>query len=52
MSRTLRKKRKSDKIIRDGDIQYVSSGCKHHNSCNYCRRNRTFSSKKRSPIIG
>ena len=42
MSRTFRKKRKSDKIIRDGERQYASSSCHHHGSCDYCKNNRTF----------
>ena len=42
MSRTFRKKRKSDKIIRDGDRQYAATSCRHHGSCDYCKNNRTF----------
>ena len=42
MSRTFRKKRKSDKIIRDGDRQYTATSCRHHGSCDYCKNDRTF----------
>ena len=42
MSRTFRKKRKSDKIIRDGEGQYAASSCRHHGSCDYCKNDRTF----------
>ena len=42
MSRTFRKKRKSDKIIRDRDRQYADTSCQHHGSCDYCKNNRTF----------
>ena len=42
MSRTFRKKRKSDKIIRDGERQYADTSCQHHGSCDYCKNNRTF----------
>ena len=42
MSRTFRKKIRSDKIIRDGESQYAASSCRHHGSCDYCKNNRTF----------
>lgn len=42
MSRTFRKKRKSDEIIRDGERQYAASSCRHHGGCSYCEDNRTF----------
>ena len=42
MSRTFRKNRKSDEIIRDGERQYADSSCRHHGSCDYCKNNRTF----------
>lgn len=32
--------------VRDGIIQYSSSSCKHHGSCGWCLRNRTFNSIK------
>lgn len=41
MSRTFRKKIKSNKIIRDGEKQYTISSCRH-DSCDYCKNNRTF----------
>ena len=42
MSRTFRKKIKSNKIIREGERQYTDSSCHHHGSCDYCKNNRTF----------
>lgn len=42
MSRTFRKKIKSNKIIKDGERQYAVSSCRHHGSCDYCKNNRTF----------
>lgn len=42
MSRTTRVKRKTDKKVRDGVVQYVDSRCRHHGSCSYCRNNRLF----------
>ena len=42
MSRTFRKKIRSNKIIRDGERQYADSSCRHHGSCDYCKNNRTF----------
>ena len=42
MSRTFRKNRKSDEIIRDGERQYATSSCRHHGGCDYCKNNRTF----------
>ena len=42
MSRTFRKKIRSNKIIRDGERQYMDSSCRHHGGCDYCKNNRTF----------
>lgn len=43
MARTVRAKRKSGAIVRDGVFQYAAGGCRHHGSCGYCVQNRTFS---------
>lgn len=50
MSRSLKTKRKSNKKVRVGTPQYVAPSCEHHGGCPWCEGNRTFSSKKRSPI--
>jgi hypothetical protein len=42
MARTVRTKRKSDKKVKDGTVQYAASSCRHHGSCSYCRNNRLF----------
>lgn len=41
MSRTLRKRRKSDEIIRDGERQYAAASCRHHGG-GIGDENRTF----------
>lgn len=46
MARTVRVKRKSDKKVRDGTVQYVASSCRHHGGCTYCENNRLFNYRK------
>lgn len=59
MSRTIRVKRpqmpaghlKRGKFVPDGTPQYLSSSHQHHGSCRWCEGNRTFSGKKREPLV-
>ena len=29
----------------------VSNGCRNHGSCDYCKNSRTFSNKRREPLM-
>lgn len=64
MSRTKRNKRPRFKLgeslehmknkdgsVRDGTPTHSSGSCQHGGDCPLCKGNRTFSSKKREPLI-
>ncbi len=50
MSRTVRRKRKTEKKVRDGENQYAAASCRHHGGCGYCEGNRLHSTHKREPL--
>ena len=36
--------------LKRGLAQYSSTGCSHHNSCNWCSGGRTHTNRRRAPI--